>query len=174
MEVILLKDVRRLGRAGDVKTVAEGYGRNYLIPRGLAELATKAARQRVTQQAAALKHREAEQEAEAQAQAEQLGTIELVFKVKAGESGRLYGSVTNADIAARLGQKLGQDVDKRKVQLVEPIKELGALNVDVRLYSGVTTTVSVRVEQEAEEGQVPPVADGSAGDLRMPPGRSAG
>lgn len=151
MEVILLKDIKRLGQAGQIKTVAEGYGRNYLIPRGLAMLATDAARKRAAQQATTSRRRETKGRAEAEAQADQLENVELTFTVRAGETGRLYGSVTNADIAEKLGQKLGQDVDKRKVQLEEPIKRLGDWDVDVKLYSGVSTTVKVHVEQGEKE-----------------------
>lgn len=150
MEVVLLKDVRRLGSAGEVRRVADGYARNYLIPRGLAVPATEAVRKRVEEQAAARARREAAEKAVVQQVAADLQNVELVFQAKAGEGGRLYGSVTSADIAAKLSEQLGQPVDKRKVLLEEPIKELGKTRVQVRLHSDVQITVTVLVESEGE------------------------
>jgi large subunit ribosomal protein L9 len=148
MEVILLKDVKRLGSAGELKRVADGFARNYLLPRGLAVMATEGARKEVEARAAVEQRREEAAKAAAQRRAEDLGHIELVFKARAGETGRLYGSVTNADIAKQLAEKVGFEVDRRKVQLEEPIKEVGASTVDVKLHSDVTISVTVKVEAE--------------------------
>ncbi len=147
MEVLLLKDVRRLGKAGEVKKVADGYARNYLLPRGLATLATDSARKEVAEQAAVVVRRVEHQEQQAQAQAANLQDVQLVFKAKVGESGRLYGSITSADIAERLSALIGE-VDKRKVQLEEPIREVGKSKVDVKLHTHVTITVTVIVQAE--------------------------
>lgn len=148
MEVILLKDVKRLGKAGEVKRVADGYARNYLIPRGLAVYATDAARKRIEEQAAAVARREEKEKTIAEMRVADVGKIELVFKAKAGESGRLYGSITSADIAEQLSQKLGMEIDKRKVLLDDPIKKVGKTQVNVKLHSDVQVTVPVIVQPE--------------------------
>jgi len=149
MDVVLLKEVKRLGKPGDVKKVADGYARNYLFPHGLAVPATDETRNRIAAQAAAEARQQAKELATAEAQASQLDHIELVFKVKAGESGHLYGSITNADIAERLSAKLGEEIDKRKVMLDEPLREVSRRDVEVRLHSGVKITVKIIIEAEA-------------------------
>jgi len=148
MEVILLKDIKRLGDAGAIKRVADGYARNYLIPRGLAIPATEGARRQVAQQAASAERQNVVEQKGAQDQAGKIDGAMLVFKSKAGEGGRLYGSVTNADIADELSKLAGAKVDKRKVQLAEPIKELGKTKVQVKLHGSVQATVTVTVEEE--------------------------
>jgi large subunit ribosomal protein L9 len=148
MEVILLKEVKRLGKPGDVKRVADGYALNYLIPRGLAVVATDVARKRIAEQAAAAARQEEDEKTAAQKQANDLGKVELLFKAKVGESGRLYGSITSGDIAEQLSQKIGLEIDKRKVLLDEPLKEAGKAKVDVKLHSDVKITVTVIIESE--------------------------
>lgn len=150
MEVILLRDVKGLGRAGQVKNVAAGYARNYLIPRQLAVVASDAVRKQIDQQAAAAARRAEEDKAHAEAQAAKHSHVELLFKARAGETGRLYGSITNADIAERLAAEVGEPIDKRRVELDEPIKELGTTEVAVRLHPGVTMTVHVTVQADEE------------------------
>ncbi|NLD71904.1 MAG: 50S ribosomal protein L9 [Chloroflexi bacterium] len=150
MEVILLRDVKGLGDAGQVKNVAPGYARNYLIPRNLAVAATGAARKQIAQQAAAEARRAEEEKAHAEEQAAKHSHVELQFTARAGETGRLYGSITNGDIAERLSAEIGESVDKRKVELEEPIKELGTTDVEVKLHPGVTMTVHVVVQAEDE------------------------
>jgi len=150
VEVILLKDVKRLGSEGDVKRVAAGYARNYLIPRGLAVLATAQARSQLAEQSAARARQEATQRAEAEVSAASLEDVELLFTARAGESGRLYGSVTKADIAEQLSQQVGAEIDKRKVLLEDPIKEIGTSQVEVKLHTGVIISVRVIVEREEE------------------------
>ncbi len=148
MEVVLLKEVKRLGKAGEVKRVADGYARNYLIPRGLAVAATEAMIQQMAERNASAAQREAKAKAAAEAKAASLHNIELVFKAKVGESGRLYGSITSADIAEQLSQKLGEEIDKRRVLLEDPIKEVGRFKVEVKLHSDVKITVTVVVQGE--------------------------
>lgn len=148
MDVILLKDVKGVGQAGDLVHVADGYARNYLIPRKLGVVATPAARKQAQERAAARARQEAAAIKAAQAHAEALKNIELVFKVRTGETNRLYGSITSGDIAKRLSEQIGDQVDKRKVQLDEPIKEIGTFPVDVRLHNDVEITVRVVVEPE--------------------------
>jgi large subunit ribosomal protein L9 len=148
MQVILLKDVKGIGAAGDLVSVADGYARNYLIPRKLGVAATPAARKQAEELAAARTRREQAQRKSAQAHAEALQSIELVFAMRTGESNRLYGSVTSADIAAKLSERIGDPVDKRKVILHEPIREIGSFPVDVRLHNDVQITITVIVEPE--------------------------
>lgn len=150
MEVVLLKDVKRLGQVGDIADVAPGYARNYLIPQRLAALATPEMRQQAAQRKAKRQREERNERERAEDLAADIEGLELVFKAKAGESDRLYGSITNADIAERLEEVLGEPVDKRKVILEEPIKELGRSEVDVRLHTDVSAMVTVIVEAEEE------------------------
>jgi large subunit ribosomal protein L9 len=149
VEVILLKEVKRLGLAGDVKRVSDGYARNYLIPRGLAVPASDAVRQMLTQKVNTLQKHEASEKTAAETKAASLQDIVLTFVAKTGESGRLYGSITSADIAARLSEIVGEEIDKRKVSLVEPIKELGQTSVEVKLHTEVKITIKVLVKGES-------------------------
>lgn len=145
MQVLLIKDVDNLGYAGDVKKVAGGYGRNYLLPHGLAVLATPGAlKQAETIRRAAEKHRAQEME-DAKAIANQLEGLNLLFERRAGETGKLYGSVTSGDIAEAIVEKTGIDLDKRKVALPEPIRTLGQQDVPVKLMIDMTTNISVEV-----------------------------
>lgn len=148
MQVLLVKDVRGFGKAGDIKKVADGYARNYLLPRGLAVPATDTARKVLADQTvAAVRHTAAEKN-RAEERALDLRDVVLTFTARAGESGRLYGSITSGDIAERLSQIAGVEVDRRKVLLDEPIKELGQTSIDVRLHANVTTAVIVKVITE--------------------------
>lgn len=145
MQVLLIKDVDNLGYAGDVKKVAGGFGRNYLLPQGLAVLATPGAlKQAETIRRAGEKHRAQEME-DARAIASQLEGLNLLFERRAGETGKLYGSVTSGDIAEAIAEKTGIDLDKRKVALAEPIRNLGQQNVPVKLMIDMTTSISVEV-----------------------------
>jgi len=150
VEVLLLKDVKRLGKAGEVKKVAAGYGRNYLIPRGLAVLATAGAIKRTEVRKAIEEQREERIRTDATALAERLSEIMLTFKVKAGEKGRLYGSITAADIAAEIERQTGYPMDKRKIALDEPIRLLGTHKIPIRLMSTLAPEVTVVVEQMSE------------------------
>lgn len=148
MQVLLIKDVDNLGYAGDVKKVADGYGRNYLLPRNLAVLATPGAlKQAETIRKAAERHRAVEK-SDAEAIAHQLVGLELLFERRAGETGKLYGSVTSADIAEAIKAKTGIEIDKRKIALPEPIRQLGEQEVLVKLMIDVTATVKAHVLPE--------------------------
>ena len=151
MRVLLLKDIRRLGQAGEVKTVADGYARNYLLPRGLAVLATRGVVHRTEVQKAIEEQREERVRTDSTALAERLSETKLTFKVKAGERGRLYGSVTSGDIAEEFEKVTGHSVDKRKVLLDEPLRLLGTHRVAIRLSQGVSAEVTVELEQQSEE-----------------------
>lgn len=148
MEVLLIKDVKGVGRAGEVKRVADGYARNYLFRQGLAMPASDKALKAVSERAAAESRRETQAKASAQARAQDIDNVVLVFDARVGEGGRLYGSITSADIAAKLSQAIGEEIDKRKVLLEEPIKQTGETRVDVRLYPDVKATVKVIVRGE--------------------------
>ena len=150
MEVLLLKDVKRLGRAGEIRKVADGYARNYLIPRGLAVLATPGAVQRTEVQKAIDAQRQERVRDDASALAERLTEIHLTFKMKAGEGGRLYGSVTAADVAEEIQKRTGHPIDKRKVALEEPIRLLGEHKVVLKLGSGIAPVATVVVEPAAD------------------------
>jgi large subunit ribosomal protein L9 len=150
LEVLLLKDVKRLGKAGETKKVADGYARNYLIPRGLAVLATAGAIRRTEVQRAIEEQREERIRTDGSALAERLAEINLTFRVKASEKGRLYGSVTAADIAAEIEKQTGHPVDKRKVELEEPIHLLGTHKVAVRLLPNLIPEITVVVEPVAD------------------------
>ncbi|NLX35692.1 MAG: 50S ribosomal protein L9 [Chloroflexi bacterium] len=149
MQVILIKDVNRLGKAGEVKNVADGYARNYLLARGLAVIATESALKEFAAREEEQRRQNERERATAQQRAQQLGDIELAFTAKVGESERLYGSITSADIARALEAQLGEPVDRRKVLLSDPIRELGRHKVQVRLHPDVTITVTAIVKPEA-------------------------
>lgn len=148
MQVVLLKDVKRMGKTGDVRNVADGYARNYLIPRGLATPATAGAVREAKEQAAAQAKHAAREQAQAQSLAGELSGVMLTFKARAGETGHLYGSITTADIADELEKKSGKAVDRRKIALEEPIRDLGTYEVPVKLGGDVSATIKVTVEQE--------------------------
>jgi large subunit ribosomal protein L9 len=148
MEVLLLEDVEPLGLAGDIKRVAGGYARNYLFPKGLAVEATPGAIRQAEQRQKATARRQAKELSEAQALAQTLDGVTVAFQARAGETDRLYGSITTAYIAEALGQRAGQEVDKRKIDLEEPLKELGTHAVTVRLAPGAEAKVTVVIERE--------------------------
>jgi len=153
MKVLLIQDVDELGFAGEVKKVTTGYGRNFLIPNGLAVLATPSALKEAElhrRRAAERRQRLADEVA---ALAATIGQTTLVFQAKAGDKGRLYGSVTTADIADKLAEAVGQEIDRRRINLDSPIKQLGTHKVGVRLSTDVMAEFDVAVEslEAAEE-----------------------
>jgi large subunit ribosomal protein L9 len=150
MEVLLLKDVETLGHAGDVKKVADGYARNYLLPRGLAVMATPGAIKKAKEDREATTRRQARVLSEAQAMAATLDGLAVTFQARAGEGDKLYGSITNANIAAALSAKIGQEVDKRKIELEEPIKELGTHAVTVHLAPEAVAKITVVITREED------------------------
>ena len=148
MEVLLLKDVVDLGDAGEIKRVADGYARNYLVPRGLAVRATPGAIKQAEKQRQAADRRQAQELSEAQALAQTLDGVSVTFQARAGETDRLYGSITNVNIAEALEEKIGQEVDRRKIEMEEPLKELGTHAITVRLAPGAEAKVTVVIERE--------------------------
>ena len=165
MEVILKEDVANLGHRGDVVKVADGYGRNFLLPRKLALQATLANKAVIEQMKTAAARRSATEKAQAEQLVAKLEPLVLSFTRKSGENGQLFGSVTSADIAGDLEAK-GFEVDRRKIQLAEPIKSLGSFDVAIKLHREVTAHVKVQVAADAadatasaEAAPVPAVAD---------------
>jgi large subunit ribosomal protein L9 len=150
MEVILRQHVEHVGRRGDLVKVADGYARNYLLPRKMALLATPGNKKVIEREKEKFDAQEAEEQKVAQAVADRLSTVEVEIARKVGETDALFGSVTNADIAESLSAR-GFDIDRRKVQLHEPIKKLGEFTVPVKLHRDVTVTLKVKVV--AEGGQ---------------------
>src|ERR1700749_3012041 len=148
MEVILKEDVANLGLRGEVVKVADGYGRNYLLPRKLAMQANDTNKAVIEQMKAAAERRSASEKAQAQELVSKFDNLSLSFTRRAGEQGHLFGSVTSADIAAELAAR-GFEVDRRKIQLSDPLKGLGEYNMAIRLHREVTAHVTVKVLAEA-------------------------
>jgi large subunit ribosomal protein L9 len=148
VKVLLTQNVPNLGRAGETKEVADGYARNFLLPRGLATSATVGAMKRAATESQVQQRKQARVQAELGSLAGEIGRAQLVFKVKVGEQHRLYGSITSADIAEELARQVGQPIDKRDVELSEPIRHLGSFKVPVRLGPKLVPEVSVIVEAE--------------------------
>jgi large subunit ribosomal protein L9 len=147
MEVILREHVDNLGRRGEVVKVAEGYARNYLLPRKLALPVTEANRRQIDRERAKLDAKEAAEKQDAEAIAERIGAVDVTIARRVGENDTLYGSVTAADITDVL-QKRGVEVDRRKVLLAEPLKQLGEFSVPIKIHREVTAQVKVRVVKE--------------------------
>src|SRR5262245_54243154 len=148
MKVVLRTDVEQLGRKGDVLDVADGYARNFLVPRGLAMKATDG----VAQQAVAMRRnreaREAREREQAEVLAAQLAAARIEIRARAGEAGKLFGSVTAMEIAVAVQERTGIEIDRRRVDLEEPLKELGPHEIIVRLHPGVDATLTIEVVAE--------------------------
>lgn len=151
MEVILREHVDNLGKRGELVKVADGYARNYLLPRKLALLATEGNKKQIERERAKLDVKDAEEKKVAEALAARLADVEIVIARKVGETKALYGSVTTADIAEGLAAK-GFEIERRTIQLAEPLKQIGDVSVPVRLSREVTATVKVRVVAEGTQG----------------------
>jgi large subunit ribosomal protein L9 len=147
MEVILREDVAEVGRAGEIVKVKDGYGRNFLLPRGLAYPATKGNKRKVEVEAKRRGEMLERQKGDAEEFATRLTVADLTFQVQVGEGDKLFGSVTSADIAAKLAE-LGHMVDKRIIELPEPIKMIGVYKVPVRLHPDVRPEIRVWVVKE--------------------------
>ncbi len=158
MEVILKEDVINLGSRGDVVKVADGYGRNYLLPRKLAMQATEQNKAVIEQMKASAARRSATEKAQAEQLVAQLEPVALAFTRKAGEHGHLFGSVTSSDIAAELAAR-GFEIDRRRIILHEPLKSVGEFKVAIKLHREVTAQVKVTVQAEATEEAAAPAAE---------------
>ena len=150
MEVILKEDVAKLGSRGDLVKVAEGYGRNYLLPHKLAIEANSGNKAVIEQMKAAAVRRSAKEKTQAEALAKQFEGVAVNFQRRTGEHDQLFGSVTTSDIADALAKK-GFDVDRRKIQLHEPLKTLGEFTLPLKLHKDVTAHFKVVIEKEATE-----------------------
>ena len=146
MRVILKAEVRGLGRTGEVKDVADGYARNYLLPKGLAIEATGGTLKLLAQERESEKTKKDRAHQEAEALATRLGDVTLVFKLKAGEHGKTFGSVTAKEVADALKKEVKAEIDKTKIVLHEPLRSLGVHTVEVRLFSDVRANVTVAIE----------------------------
>ncbi len=147
MEVILREHVEHLGRRGDIVKVAAGYGRNYLLPRKLALVVTEDNKRQIEREKKLAEVKDLEDQRAAEAVAERIGQLDIEIGRRVGDNDALYGSVTSADVAAALKAK-GFDVDKRKIQLPEPLKALGESSVPIKIHHGVLAQVKVRVVAE--------------------------
>lgn len=145
MKVILLQEVPGLGQPGDVKEVAAGYARNYLLPRNLVTAATTSAMTSLHEQVASAKRRQAKMDAEHNTLAEKLSNVTLTFAVRVGQGDRLYGSVTSQDIANALREQEGISIDRRTIQLKEPLRALGSFETPVRVSTKHEAKVKVNI-----------------------------
>ena len=150
MKVILLQDIKGTGKKDQILEISDGYARNYLLPRKLAREATAEALNSIERAKSADKHREEVRRAEAEQQARELKGKVIQLTVRGGENGKIYGSVTNDQIAAALKEQLGVDVDKRKIELEEPIKNAGQAFFNLKLMAGISTRMIVNVKITAK------------------------
>jgi large subunit ribosomal protein L9 len=145
MKIILMNDVKSLGAAGTVVDVADGYARNYLLPRGLAAEASKGSLALLDQQRRAKARRDAEAVANAEALGKQLEELQLSVPVRAGGNGRLFGAVTNANVADAIHASLGVEIDRHKIEIPDNIKSLGSYPVEIRLGKNILAKTTVKV-----------------------------
>ena len=149
MKVMLVKDVYKLGRAGDIKKVADGYGRNFLIPQGLAVIATAGALKQIEKVRSQAEIRRTEQNSELKGLADQINGITVTFSAKAGETGKLYGSITTQDVATAISEQTRFEVRKQQVDM-QPIRNLGEFTAHVRLTMDLVPEVKIIVHREGE------------------------
>jgi large subunit ribosomal protein L9 len=154
MKILLLKDVYHLGHAGDVKKVADGYGRNYLIPQGFAVMATPGALKQAESIRAKAEVIRQQQNTEMSAVAERINGTWITFASKAGETGKLYGSITSQMVADKIGEKAGIEIDRRMID-IQPIRTLGEHKAHVRLTVDIVPVVNVLVHREGETPNIP-------------------
>ena len=155
MKVLLVKDVYKLGRAGDIKKVADGYGRNFLIPQGFAVLATAGAMNQIQKIKSQAEIRRSAQNNELKSYADAIKEVTLTFAAKAGDTGKLYGSITTQDIAAALTEKVRYEVKRQQVD-IQPIRTLGEFTAHIRLTMDLVPELKIIVHREGES------ADGKA------------
>jgi len=149
MKVMLIKDVYKLGRAGDIKKVADGFGRNFLLPQGLAVIATAGALKQVEKIRQQAEIRRAEQNSELQGLADQIQAVVVTFGAKAGETGKLYGSITTQDVATAVSEQTRFEIKKQQVDM-QPIRNLGEFTAQIRLTMDLIPEIKVIVHREGE------------------------
>ncbi len=145
MKVILNQDVKALGKRGEVKEVSDGYARNFLLPKGFAIEATPSNLKVLNDKKESAVRKEEMEQAEAQSLAQKLAGCMVTFKVKTGEGGRLFGSITAKDVADQIKKEQGLDLDKRKLAIDDSIKNVGEYPVKIHLYKGISTEITVKV-----------------------------
>lgn len=155
MKVILASDVDKLGHKGDVVTVADGYARNYLVPKGLALVASKGSIRQAEDMQRARREREEKAKAEAAARVASLAATPVYISARAGEGGRLFGSVTKSDVARAIEEQLEEGIDRHQIRLDDPIRSLGSYQVEIHLHEEVNALVTVEVisHEEDEEAE---------------------
>jgi large subunit ribosomal protein L9 len=160
MKIVLRQDVPKLGEAGTVQTVADGYARNYLIPKGMAVVATPGEIKTAEHNLKVRERKIARQEEQQQTLADKIQGTRLEFTARAGDQGRLFGSIPTSDIAEQLNQKIGEEIDRRKIQLTDPLRTIGEHQVVIHLVGRLRPTITVAVEpeggqhEETTEGEV--------------------
>jgi len=163
MKIVLMADVPNLGSAGEVKDVADGYARNFLMPKGFATVATKGLIKQAQERAEAQRKRDLRARNDADAMSQRINGQTVRFVVKVGELDRLYGSITNVDVAEKLGAQIGAEVDRRRVELGDPIKRAGVYSVVVNLGHGLEPRINVVVEGQGgpaeAAGETAPAAE---------------
>lgn len=169
MKVLLVKDVYKLGRAGDVKKVADGYGRNFLIPQGFAVLATEGAMKHIQRIKAQAEVRRATQNNELKGVADLIKEVILTFAAKAGDTGKLYGSITTQDIATALSEKIRFEI-KRQLVDIQPIRNLGEYTAHIRLTMDLVPEIKIIVHREGESAEAP---SGQGSDNTRKPKKTA-
>jgi large subunit ribosomal protein L9 len=172
MKVMLVKDVYKLGRAGDIKKVADGYGRNFLIPQGLAVIATAGALKQIEKVRSNAEVRRTEQNSELKGLAAQINGLVLSFSAKAGETGKLYGSITTQDVATAIQEKTRYEVKKGQIDM-QPIRNLGEFTAHVRLTIDLVPEVKINVHREGEAVEEAAPAETKAEEAPAPAAESA-
>jgi large subunit ribosomal protein L9 len=145
VRVVLSEDVKGTGKAGETRDVADGYARNYLLPRKLAQPATKGAVDRIDRQRATAVQRDQRELEEARSLATRLSEVQVTLKLRSGKDGKLFGAVTNSDVASALKQQHGITLDRRKIEFPEPVRAMGAATAQVRLHREVNATIPLMV-----------------------------
>lgn len=148
MKIVLRQDVPKLGEAGTIQTVADGYARNYLIPKGMAVVATPGEIKTAEHNMKVRERKVSRQEEQLQSLADKIQGARLEFTARAGDQGRLFGSVTTNDIAEQLNGKIGEEIDRRKIQLTEPLRTIGEHEVEIHLVGKLRPTITVVIEAE--------------------------
>ena len=152
MKIVLRQDVPKVGEAGTIQTVSNGYARNYLIPQGLAVVATEGEIKMAQHNLAVKERKVARQEEQLRSLADKINGQRLSFTARAGDQGRLFGSITASDVATALAAAVGEEIDRRKVVLDEPLRQVGEHTVTVHLVGKLRPQVTVVIEAEAAEG----------------------
>ena len=161
MKIVLRQDVPKLGETGSIQTVKNGYARNFLIPRGMAVVASESEVKIATHNLAVKERKTGRQEEQLRSYSDKIQGQRLVFTAKSGEHGRLYGSITVADIAKELSAKIGEDVDRRRIQLDDPLRTIGEHTVTIHVVGRLRPQVTVVVETERDEEAAPARAEES-------------